>query len=186
MKTGNAAVGTRRLFDVRTMVLIGVSAAIIAVFAPWKIPVGPIPITLATFAIYFVSAVLGAYKGTAATAVYILLGAVGVPVFSGFAGGFHVVAGVTGGYIVGYIFCALVTGLFCDKMHHWSKYPIGMVLGTVVLYAFGTAWYCILAKSALVPALAACVFPFIGFDALKIAAASIVAARIKPVLDRML
>lgn len=184
MKAGNAAVGSNRLFNVRTMALIGVSAAIIAVFAPWKIPVGAIPITLATFAIYLVSAVLGAYRGTAATAIYILLGAAGVPVFSGFAGGFHVLAGVTGGYIVGYIFCALATGFFSDKMHCWIKYPIGMVLGTAVLYAFGTAWYCIFAKSALVPALAACVFPFIGFDVLKIAAASIVAARIKPVLER--
>ena len=99
--------------------------------------------------------------------------------------GLHIVAGVTGGYIVGYIFCALVTGLFCDKMHHWIKYPLGMVLGTVVLYAFGTAWYCILAKSALMPALAACVFPFIGFDILKIVAASLVAARIRPMLDKM-
>ncbi len=184
MKSENA-VGSKRLLDVRTMTLIGVSAAIIAVFAPWKIPIGPIPITLATFAIYFVSAVMGAYKGAVATAIYILLGAVGVPVFSGFAGGLHIVAGVTGGYIVGYIFCALVTGLFCDKMHHWIKYPLGMFLGTVVLYAFGTAWYCTLAKSALMPALTVCVFPFIGFDILKIAAASLVAAPIRPMLDKM-
>lgn len=185
MKPENAAIGSKRLFDARTMTLIGVSAAIIAVFAPWKIPIGPVPITLATFAIYFVSAALGAYKGTVATAIYILLGAVGVPVFSGFAGGAHVVAGVTGGYIVGYIFCALVTGIFSDKMRHWVKYPLGMTLGTVVLYAFGTAWYCILAKSALLPALAACVFPFVGFDIVKIAAASIVAAKIKPALERL-
>ena len=167
------------------MAVTAVMAAVLCVLGPLTVPIGAIPISLANFVICLTAWLLGPKFGTLSVVIYLAIGLIGVPVFSGFAGGFHVVAGVTGGYIVGYIFCALVTGLFCDKMHHWIKYPIGMVLGTVVLYAFGTAWYCILAKSALMPALAACVFPFIGFDILKIAAASIVAARIKPVLERM-
>lgn len=176
----------RKAMSVRALTFTAVATAIIAVLAPWKIPVGPIPITLATFAIYLTSAILGPKRGTAAVGIYILLGAVGVPVFSGFMGGFHIVAGVTGGYIVGYIPLAFATGLTSAKMKHWIKYPLGMILGTAALYAFGTAWYCFAAKSALVPALAACVVPFIGFDALKITAASLLAARLRPNLERIL
>ena len=71
----------------RSLVLVGLFAAIICIFAPFTVPVGPIPISLATFAIYLAAAVIGSKKGTAAVAVYILIGAVGIPVFSGFGAG---------------------------------------------------------------------------------------------------
>lgn len=175
---GNAA-------RIREMTLAAVAAAIICIFAPWKIPIGPIPITLATFAIYFVSATLGWRRGTIATAIYILLGAVGLPVFSGFMGGIHVVAGVTGGYIIGYIPLALITGFFAGMKKHWLMMPLGMILGTVALYTFGTAWYCLAARSALLPAVSMCVIPFVPFDLAKIAAAAMLAAGVKPTLDKL-
>lgn len=175
---GNAA-------KIREMTLAAVAAAIICICAPWKIPIGPIPITLATFAIYFVSAVLGWRRGTIATAVYILLGAVGLPVFSGFMGGIHIVAGVTGGYIIGYIPLALITGLFANMKKRWLTIPIGMILGTAALYTFGTAWYCLAAKSALLPAISMCVLPFVPLDLAKIVAATLLAGSVKPAVDKM-
>ena len=165
--------------------LTGMAAAVLCVMAPWQIAIGPIPITLATFAIYIISSLLDWQWASIATGIYILLGMVGLPVFAGFKGGFHVVFGVTGGYIVGYVFLALINAAVCSRLRHWIKYPIGMLLGTAVLYAFGTAWYCVQSGSGLIPALAACVLPFLGFDILKIAAASLVAMAVKPALSKL-
>ncbi len=178
--------------NVKAMTLTAVCAAIICVIAPWQIPVGAVPITLATFAVYMISAVTGPIRAAAAVAIYILLGSVGVPVFAGFKGGFNAVAGVTGGYIIGYLPCAFIIGLLCSKISSGKTskarfwvYPASMAVGTVLLYAVGTAWYCIAAGVELAPALAACVFPFIPLDIVKIAAASILCARIAPALDRI-
>ncbi|HIV10342.1 MAG TPA: biotin transporter BioY [Candidatus Faeciplasma avium] len=165
--------------------LTGMAAAVLCIMAPWQIAIGPIPITLATFAIYIISSLLDWQRASIATGIYILLGMVGLPVFAGFKGGFHVVFGVTGGYIVGYVFLALINAAVCSRLRHWIKYPIGMLLGTAVLYAFGTAWYCVQSGSGLIPALAACVLPFLGFDILKIAAASLVAMAVKPALSKL-
>ena len=87
----------------RDLTLTALFAAILCVAAPFSIPVGPIPITLATFAIYLAAIVLGKKYGTLAVVIYILLGAVGLPVFSGFSGGFQKIVSATGGYIIGYI-----------------------------------------------------------------------------------
>ena len=181
----NTSYAARNAEKIREMTLAAVAAAIICILAPWKIPVGPIPITLATFAIYFVSAVLGWRRGAVATAVYVLLGAVGLPVFSGFIGGIHIVAGVTGGYIIGYVPLALITGLFSGMKKPLIMLPLGMLLGTLALYAFGTAWYCIAAKSALLPAVSLCVLPFIPLDLVKIVAATLLAASVKPAVDKL-
>ena len=98
----------------RDIVLIGVFAAMICVFAPFSVPVGPIPVSLASFAVYIASA-LGAKKGCAAVGIYILIGALGLPVFSGFSGGISKIAGLTGGYIIGYMFCALLSGIIIER-----------------------------------------------------------------------
>ena len=95
---------------------IAVLAALLCVVAPLSVPVGPIPISLASFAVYLAGAFLGWKRGTAAVAVYILLGAAGVPVFSGYEGGLQKLAGVTGGFILGYLPCAAVVGLAADRM----------------------------------------------------------------------
>ena len=170
---------------VRDLTFTAIFAALICVAAPWTVPVGPIPITLATLAVYLAAAVLGWKKGTVAVVVYLLLGAVGVPVFSGFSGGFARLIGPTGGYLVGYIPCALLTGLVSDRFPKPWGYAVGMVLGTVVLYALGTAWFCVQSGSELGHALAVCVVPFLIGDAIKIAAAIVLASILRPVLERM-
>lgn len=109
-----------------------------------------------------------------AVCLYILLGAFGLPVFSGFAGGFQKLIGVTGGYIIGYIPCAVIIALLIGKFENKKfVYPLSMVLGVAVCYAAGTAWYVFQTKTAVAAAFATCVIPFIPADCIKIAAASL-------------
>lgn len=169
------------------MVFTAICSAIICVLAPISVPIGAIPISLGTFAIYFSAALLGGKRGTAAVIVYILLGMVGLPVFTGMRGGIAVLFGATGGYIIGYIPLALLTGIFSDikSKLHWTM-PVGMVLGTAALYTFGTAWFMIMSGSTLKAALLACVVPFLAFDAAKIVLSTLLAAPLKERLSRML
>ena len=166
------------------MAFIALFSAIICILAPFSFNVGVIPITLGTFAVYLAGALLGSKKGVIAVAVYILLGAVGLPVFSGFNGGFGVLLGMTGGYIIGYIPMALLTGLFAEKRK--KLLPVGMVLGTLACYVFGTAWFVISTGSALVPALELCVLPFLIGDAIKMIAVSAIAIPLKSRLDNII
>ena len=161
-------------------VLTALLAAVICILAPLAVPIGAVPISLGTLAIYLVSVFVNRKVGTAAVALYILLGLVGLPVFTGWTGGLAKLAGPTGGYIVGYIPMAYLIGVIVDKLenHVWS-YPVAMVAGTVVLYAFGTAWYSIQAHTGFVSALAVCALPFLPGDALKIIAASAVAVPVR-------
>lgn len=170
---------------IRNMVFTALFAAIICVIAPFKIPIGAVPITLATFAIYVAASVLNWKYGTLAIIVYILIGLVGLPVFAGFEGGVHKLVGPTGGFIIGYIPCALLIGLLVDKYENkkWL-YPIAMLLGTAVLYVFGTVWFMISLKYTLAAALTACVVPFLIFDAVKIILASVLAPLLRKALKK--
>ena len=164
----------------KDMVLTGVFAAVICVFAPFTIPIGAVPISLATFAVYLAAAVLGTKKGTLAVLIYILIGMAGVPVFSGFAGGIGKILGVTGGYIIGYIPCAFAIGVFTERFGGKNYiYPLALVIGTLILYSFGTAWFMVQSGNGLMQSLTVCVFPFLVGDAIKIAAASIVSIKLK-------
>lgn len=183
-KTDNA--GKSKLLNIRSMAFIAVMAALICVAAPFSVPLpGLIPISLATFAVYLAGGILGWKKGTAAVLVYILLGAVGLPVFSGGAGSFAKLFGVTGGYIFGYIPCALLTGLFVDLFCRkksggasrrlagaWSV-PAGMILGTAACYALGTVWYILTTGTEPAAAVLSCVVPFLTGDIIKIVCACV-------------
>ena len=163
----------------KDMVTVGVFAAMICVFAPFSVPVGPIPVSLASFAVYIASA-LGAKKGCAAVGIYILIGALGLPVFSGFSGGISKIAGLAGGYIIGYMFCALLSGIIIERAGNKKPaYPVAFIIGTAALYAFGTAWFMIQSGNGLYESLLACVIPFLIGDAVKIAAASVIVYRMR-------
>jgi biotin transport system substrate-specific component len=169
----------------KNMVFTALFAAAICVISPWSIPIGEVPLSLATFAVYFSGAVLGKKYGTLAVLLYVFIGAVGVPVFAGLTGGVYKIVGVTGGYLIGYIPCAFFTGLFTDR---WPRkifvYPAGMILGTVVCYIFGTVWYMYLTHNPLAAALAMCVVPFLIGDVIKIIAATAVSIPLRTQLDR--
>ena len=170
-------------FSVRSMVFTALFAALICVAAPFSIQVGPIPISLATFAIYLTGAILGGKRGMIATFVYIMIGAVGLPVFSGFRGGFGALFGPTGGYIIGYIPLVLITGIFAEmnikKINRAVVTVIGMILATAALYTFGTIWYMIVSGNDLITSLKVCVIMFIPGDAIKIVCATALSAPLK-------
>jgi len=174
----------------KNMALIGVMAALICVAGPLSIAVGPIPLSLASFAVYLAGAILGARRGVVAVAIYLLIGLVGVPVFSGFSGGLQKLVGVTGGYLIGYLPCALITGLGAgtlDREVGWNKKwiaPVCMALGTAMLYLIGTAWFMIQTKNNLAAAMAACVVPFLPGDAIKIVAACLIAPPVRAAVWR--
>lgn len=171
---------------VRDITMTALFAALICVCAPWSIPIGPVPISLATFAVYLAAAILGWKKGCIAVIIYVLLGAVGIPVFSGFSGGVQKIVSMTGGYIVGYIPCALITGLFADKISKAWSYALGMIVGTAALYVLGTAWFIILAECTLAYALTVCVVPFLFGDAIKIVCAALLTAELRPVVGKFI
>lgn len=170
----------KRRLSVRETVFVAVMAAVMCVFAPLSIPMGAVPLSLATLVVYLDGALLGKAKGCAAVIVYIFIGLAGVPVFSGFIGGLAAVTGITGGYIIGYIPCAYITALFAQRFGgRILAMAAGMVLGTAALYIFGTAWYMLLTGAEIAAALAACVIPFLAGDAVKIAAACALAAPLR-------
>jgi len=181
------AVKTRDNSKVLDLVYIAIGAALIAICSWISIPTA-VPFTLQTFAVFFVLLALGGERGTLATLVYVLLGAVGVPVFAGFSGGIGILFGSTGGYIIGFLFTGLIYILFTKffKKNIVMK-VVALVLGLAVCYAFGTAWFMhVYMKSSgevgLLTVLGWCVFPFIIPDLLKLALAVVISKRIEPVI----
>lgn len=170
------------LLTLKQITLAGLMTAVFCLLGPLSlnIPISPVPISLGMLALYFVVSVLGMKLGTFSVLAYILLGLAGLPVFTGFTGGAGKLLGPTGGYIIGYIFMALICGFFVDK---WGNRLImeilGMVLGTAVCYLFGTVWLAYLASYTFYQALAAGVLPYIPVDALKLALALLVGRQIR-------
>ena len=138
-----------------------------------------VPFTMQTFAIYCTLLLLGGKRGTLAMLLYMFMGTIGLPVFSGFNAGFGALLGPTGGFILGFLLCTLLYWLL-EK--HLNLFLL-LVLGTLVCYAFGTLWYVLGYSSGGSPvsvgaALMACVVPFIVPDAAKLALAAVISRRI--------
>ncbi len=149
-------------------------AAVLCILAPLSVPIGPVPISLATFIVYLMAFLLGSRMSVVSCQVYLLIGLAGLPVFSGFSGGPAKLLGPTGGYLIGYLFAAFISGLFIEKFpRRIILHIIGMVLGTAVLYFFGTCWLAYQMELSFPAALAAGVLPFLPGDALKIAVAAL-------------
>lgn len=161
--------------------------AIISILAPFSlpIPISPVPISLGTLTIYFVLSVLGLKLGTLSVMVYILLGLAGLPVFTGFTGGPGKLFGPTGGYIIGYIFLALICGFFIDKWNgRLLPCILGMLLGTAVLYLFGSVWLAYQASYTLPQALWAGAIPYIPGDLVKLILAVTLGRQVRKRLQR--
>lgn len=160
--------------------LIAISTALMCALAPLSIPIQPVAITLATLALYVIGALLPFKLAAFPILFYLLLGFLGLPVFSNFQGGAQVVLGPTGGFLMGYLpgilIESLLISLFPSKK---GIYPLSMALGTVLLYAFGTLWIVFYGGYEIGKALTVCVLPFLLFDTLKIVVASIVGIRLR-------
>lgn len=169
---------TAARFRTKDIAYIALFTALIAVGAWISIPTpSRIDFTLQTLGIFLAMGVLGGKRGTLAVTAYLLLGAVGAPVFSGFSGGLSTLVSPSGGYLLGFFFTALflwaVEKVTADKL--W-KLGAGMVVGAVIYYAFGTAWFMVVypmggESVTLWTALTWCVFPYVIFDLIKIALA---------------
>lgn len=170
-ESANTKSTSKPILSVKEMAITALMTAVICILGPWalNIPISPVPISLCSMGIYFVLSVLGIKLGTISVLLYVLLGAVGLPVFSNFSGGFGKLMGPTGGYIIGYLFLALICGFFIQKFpEKLLLHVLGFVLGTVVLYAFGTFWLKVQTGMTFPAALMAGVIPYIPGDIVKL------------------
>lgn len=168
----------------KNMAVTAVMTAVICMLAPLSIPIGPVPVSLATLAILFTVYILGMKRAVAAVMLYLLIGLAGVPVFSGFSAGPAKLLGPTGGYLIGYIPMAAIAGLVTDRFYKNRIISIlGMAAATAVLYAVGTVWLACSAGMSLEAALAAGVIPFIPLDLVKTVAAALIGPLLKTRLE---
>lgn len=181
------AVEKKKAFTTKDIVFIGVFAAIMAICSWISIPT-TVPFTLQTFGVFLAIGLLGGRNGFLSVLVFVLLGAIGVPVFAGFAGGMGVILGSTGGYIIGFLASALIMWLFEKLLGHkiWVL-AISALLGLFVCYAFGTAWFMVVYAKAngavgLATVLGWCVIPYIIPDLIKIVVALVLSNRLRKII----
>lgn len=148
----------------------------------------PVPFTLQTLAVFLAGGLLGWKRGTLSVAIYILLGIAGVPVFAEFSGGLRVLLGMTGGYIIGFLFTAAAVGFMCEKLGRklWVL-GVSMIIGLAGCYLFGTVWFMLVYTQKVEPigfisALGTCVVPYLLFDIAKIAVAALVVNRLDKII----
>jgi biotin transport system substrate-specific component len=175
--------GNTRLKDA---VLISLFTAIVAVCSLITIP-APVPFTLQALGIFCALAVAGGRNGTITVLLYTILGLVGVPVFSGLSAGPAHLLGATGGYIIGFILCALVYWVVTKLFHNTLKATIsGLSLGLLTCYATGTLWYAAvylgeISAKALSSAIIVCIAPFIIPDIIKLIAAVLILKKLQSI-----
>ena len=164
----------------RMMTETALMSAVLCILGPLALPIGPVPISLATFGVLLAAYMTGPIKSATSCLIYLAVGTIGLPVFSGFQGGFAKLAGPTGGYLLGYLFLALIAGWFIDHFYNkiWMQL-IGMILGTIVLYGIGTLWLAHVAVLTFSEALAAGVLPFIPGDLVKMVVAIMLGRTLK-------
>ncbi len=165
----------------KALVLCALFAAVTAVLSQLSLPLPftPVPINLATLAVFAAGGLLGPVYGAVSLVVYVVLGAAGLPVFAQFSGGIGILIGPTGGYIMGYIAAAAMTGWIAKRLQRqfWGN-VLAMTAGLAVCYAMGTVWFMFSTKTGLWAALGMCVLPFLIGDALKILCAAFLVNRL--------
>ena len=161
---------------VRHIALILAGTLLIALAAQLKLylPNNPIPVTGQTFAVLLAGGALGFRRGVASTALYVLLGVVGLPVFAGGRHGVEVVLGTSGGYLVGFVLAAAIVGRLAEL--GWDRNLLGsigaMLLGSAAIYAVGVPWLAVVAGQSTDWAVANGLTPFLLGDVLKLALAA--------------
>lgn len=165
---------------IQTMTMIALMTALICILGPLALPIGPVPISLTPLAVFLSVYILGMKRGGIAYILYLLIGLVGLPVFSGASGGPQKLFGPTGGYLFGFAIMAFVAGFFIDR-YYKSIYLqfLGMLLGLFLCYIFGSLWLSISASMTLKAAVAAGVLPFVILDIIKIVLSIILGRQIR-------
>ena len=171
-----------------TITRAALMAAVTAVAAQITVPLTPVPFTLQVLAVILSGLLLGARIGALAQAVYVLVGAVGIPVFSSFTGGLGHVFGPTGGYLISYPIAAAVAGLAAHTVARdsrqralWAGFLWGCA-GLAVIYVFGTTWLAVVSGLSPTEAVTTGILPFVIFDLIKVALAALVAVAAAPAI----
>lgn len=172
---------TQAKLSIQDICSIALFTAVIAIMAQISIPMPMgVPMTMQTFAITLAAVVLGSKKGGLSALIYILLGAVGLPVLAGFTGGIQYFAGPTGGFLISFPVMAYITGLGADKPgSKKSRLIICLIAGTLVNYVVGVVMFCILMNSSVITAITACVLPFIPTAIIKAVLAAVIGLKIR-------
>lgn len=164
----------------KNIILCGLLAAVTGVCSQIIIPLPMIPINLALLAVLLSATLLGPKLGAISMCVYLLMAAVGIPVMAGFSGGLGALFWKTGGYVIGYVFCAFITGWLYKKFgNKFWKVCLVMAVGVLVDYTIGSIWFMAVTKMDILTTLMYCVFPFIIGDGLKITAAALITPKLK-------
>ena len=161
--------------------------AVTCILGPLSLPLpfSPVPITLTNFAVFLSIYILGMKYGTISLLIYLALGTIGLPVFSSFSGGLGKLAGPTGGYLFGFIFLALIHGFFMLRFHKKTFASIiGMTLGMIACYLFGTIWLALHMSLTFKAALMIGVIPYLPGDAVKIALAAIIGPKLSSAIQK--
>ncbi len=171
--------------QLRMMVYASLLAALIAAGAYLAIPIGPVPIVLQNLFVLLSGLLLGPRWGIASVSIYLLAGALGLPVFAGGVGGIGRFAGPTGGYLLGFLPAVYIIGLISNKAGGRMVFDvIAMVCGSIIIYIIGVSWLKILTNMTLAKTLVVGMYPFLPGDILKIAAAIPIAKALRPVIKK--
>ena len=186
MTTENVKQNSKPKITTYRLCTCALMTAVMCILAPISIPIGPIPISLSTLVVFLSVFLLGTKWSAISCLIYLVLGAVGLPVFSGYTGGIGKLLGPTGGYIIGFVFTAIIAGMFlsyADK-HFTGKKGVffaffGMLVALIATYAFGTIWFTIWSGTTFGYALTVCVLPFIPVDIIKLVIATILGRAVR-------
>ena len=167
----------------KLMVYSSIMATLMAIGAYIAIPIGPVPIVLQNLFVMVAALLLGRKWGFISVCVYLLAGAVGLPVFAGGTGGLGKFIGPTGGYLIGFAIAAFIIGAISEKGEGKLAVDIiGMIIGTIVIYAIGVSWLKVVTGMTFTKAIAVGMLPFLIGDVLKIAAAGPIAKALRPMM----
>ncbi len=170
--------------NTKILAMVALMAAVLCVLSPLSIPIGSIPLTLGVFAVFLTAAMLPPLPALAALAVYVLIGALGLPVFSSFRGGPQMLVGPTGGYFLGYFIIVGAVALCCQKTASYALRMAVSVGALLLFYTSAALWYAFVTNTTIWVGIATCVFPFAIPDTIKAAAALALAAVLRRRLEK--
>ncbi|MCD8019827.1 MAG: biotin transporter BioY [Clostridiales bacterium] len=172
---------TKRAFTTYEMTMVAIMTAIMCILSPFSIPIpiSPVPLSLATFVVYMTACLLGWKLATISCALYLIIGLIGMPVFSSFGSGLGKLLGPTGGYLIAYLIVSVICGLAFEKYSNKFVLFFWLVVATIILYIFGTAWLCFQANLTFIAGLRAGVIPYIPGDLAKIILTIIIGPTLK-------
>lgn len=164
----------------KDLIICSLFAAITAILAQISIPFpGGVPLTMQTLAISLTGILLGAKRSFISQCIYMLLGAIGLPVFASFAGGLQIILGPTGGFILSFPLMAFIIGFICEKTNNKFILFLAMILGSIANYAIGTLQFSFITNSTLGKSFMLCVVPFLFTGVLKSILATLIGAKLR-------